>query len=91
MSEAWIYSTDSGEAADSARTLAELGFSPRRVSANGSLRPSAEDGGAERRLGIDVGREVVADRELEKGPADLRVPGHIGVDRGRRQREVEHR
>ncbi|MDX6484562.1 MAG: hypothetical protein QOE95_2333 [Gaiellaceae bacterium] len=49
MSEAWIYATDSGEAADSARTLADLGFSPRRVSANGSLRPSAEDGGAERR------------------------------------------
>jgi DNA-binding response OmpR family regulator len=49
VSEAWIYATDSGEAADSARTLADLGFSPRRVSANGSLRPSAADGGAERR------------------------------------------
>ncbi|MEA2297780.1 MAG: hypothetical protein QOF77_716 [Solirubrobacteraceae bacterium] len=49
MTEAWIYATDPGEAAESARQLAELGFHPRRVGANGSLRPSAEDGGAERR------------------------------------------
>lgn len=49
MTEAWIYATDPEEADESARLLAELGFSPRRVTVNGSLRPSAEDGGAERR------------------------------------------
>jgi DNA-binding response OmpR family regulator len=49
MTEAWIYATDSGEADESARLLAELGFSARRVNINGSLRPSAADGGAERR------------------------------------------
>jgi DNA-binding response OmpR family regulator len=49
MSEAWIYAPDSPEADESARLLAELGFSARRVGINGSLRPSAEDGGAERR------------------------------------------
>jgi DNA-binding response OmpR family regulator len=49
MSEAWIYSTDPGDAAENARLLADLGFNTRRVSVNGSLRPSAEDGGAERR------------------------------------------
>ncbi|MGI8802037.1 MAG: winged helix-turn-helix domain-containing protein [Solirubrobacteraceae bacterium] len=49
MTEAWIYAADSGEAAESARLLEELGFSARRVSVNGSLRPSAEDGGSARR------------------------------------------
>jgi DNA-binding response OmpR family regulator len=49
MTEAWIYATDSGEADESARLLAELGFSARRVYINGSLRPAAADGGAERR------------------------------------------
>ncbi len=48
MSEAWIYAADSREALETARLLAELGFSPRRVSVNGSLRPSSEDGGAAR-------------------------------------------
>ncbi len=51
MSEAWIYATDPGDAAENARLLADLGFSARRVTVNGSgsLRPSTEDGGAERR------------------------------------------
>ncbi len=51
MSEAWIYAADPGDAAENARLLADLGFSARRVTVNGSgsLRPSAEDGGAERR------------------------------------------
>jgi hypothetical protein len=36
-------------ASDVARMLAELGFAPRKVSANGSLRPDGEDGGARSR------------------------------------------
>jgi DNA-binding response OmpR family regulator len=42
MGEAWIYGDES--ARDAARLLAELGFAPRRVTANGSLLPE-QDGG----------------------------------------------
>jgi DNA-binding response OmpR family regulator len=42
MGEAWIYGTAGAEVT---RVLAELGFAPRRVTANGSLRPEG-DGGA---------------------------------------------
>jgi DNA-binding response OmpR family regulator len=49
VSEAWIYATDSDEARETAELLAELGFSSRLVGTNGSLRPSAQDGGAKRR------------------------------------------
>src|SRR5438876_568857 len=48
MGEAWIYvepGANADAAGEAARVLAELGFSPRRVSANGSLRPVG-DGGA---------------------------------------------
>lgn len=37
MGDAWIYGADGGE--DTSRLLAELGFSPHRVAANGTLRP----------------------------------------------------
>ena len=39
MSEAWIYAPASPVTSHTARMLAELGFSPHRVDANGSLRP----------------------------------------------------
>jgi DNA-binding response OmpR family regulator len=43
MGEAWIYieahGADEQASRDAARMLAELGFAPRRVSANGSLKP----------------------------------------------------
>src|SRR5688500_3142239 len=42
MSDAWIYGDQGSE--DTARLLAELGFSPHRVAANGTLRPP--DGGS---------------------------------------------
>ena len=41
MSDAWIYGEEGGEA--TSRLLAELGFSPHRVAANGTLRPPAGD------------------------------------------------
>ncbi len=41
MSDAWIYGDRGGEA--TARLLAELGFSPHRVAANGTLRPPGGD------------------------------------------------
>jgi DNA-binding response OmpR family regulator len=39
MGDAWIYAERSEPAEEVARMLAELGFRPRRVAANGSLRP----------------------------------------------------
>jgi DNA-binding response OmpR family regulator len=41
VSDAWIYGEEGGEA--TSRMLAELGFSPHRVSANGTLRPPDGD------------------------------------------------
>ena len=41
MSDAWIYGEQGGDA--TARLLAELGFSPHRVAANGTLRPPEGD------------------------------------------------
>ena len=41
MSDAWIYGGAGGEA--TSRLLAELGFSPHRVAANGTLRPPDGD------------------------------------------------
>jgi DNA-binding response OmpR family regulator len=41
VSEAWIYGERGGDT--TARLLAELGFSPQRVAANGTLRPTAGD------------------------------------------------
>jgi DNA-binding response OmpR family regulator len=41
VSDAWIYGEQGGEA--TSRLLAELGFSPHRVAANGSLRPPDGD------------------------------------------------
>lgn len=41
MSDAWIYGEHGGEA--TSRLLAELGFSPHRVAANGTLRPPGGD------------------------------------------------
>ena len=41
MSDAWIYGDRGGES--TSRLLAELGFSPHRVAANGTLRPPEGD------------------------------------------------
>jgi DNA-binding response OmpR family regulator len=45
MTDAWIYAPAAEHAAQPARVLAELGYAPRRLEVNGSLRP---DGGGSR-------------------------------------------
>jgi DNA-binding response OmpR family regulator len=52
--EAWIYTTDAVLASSLSRNLAELGFSPRRVAANGSLLPTGPDAEGARRPGLVV-------------------------------------
>ena len=48
MRDAWILATDAELAGETAATVLELGFTPRRASSNGAGRPRADDGGAER-------------------------------------------
>jgi DNA-binding response OmpR family regulator len=49
VGDAWIYADRSQAAEETARLLAELGYSPRRLEANGALRPRGDDGGTTRR------------------------------------------
>jgi DNA-binding response OmpR family regulator len=78
MGEAWIYGTADPELA---RVLAELGFAPRKVTANGSLRPEG-DGGAPARppdLALVVGDlELCARLERDDDLGD--VPLLVAVD-----------
>jgi DNA-binding response OmpR family regulator len=80
MGEAWIYG-DRATDPELARVLAELGFTPRRVAVNGSLRPEG-DGGAPARppeLALVIGDPAVCAR-LE-GDDDLgEVPLVVAVD-----------
>ena len=46
MADAWIYARRNEAAEEAARMLAELGYSPRRVAVNGSLRRAGGDGSA---------------------------------------------
>ena len=61
MADAWIYSTDSERGAAMASEVAELGYTPRLVQANGSLRPTEVDGAARRPPDLAV---VIADEAV---------------------------
>ena len=54
MRDAWIYSSTRDASADLARSLAELGFSPRQVGRNGTLVPSGDDGATVRMPALAV-------------------------------------
>jgi DNA-binding response OmpR family regulator len=54
MRDAWIYATDRTAGGELARSLAELGFSPRHVGRNGALVPSGDDGSAVRMPALAV-------------------------------------
>jgi DNA-binding response OmpR family regulator len=64
MADAWIYSRDPGRGADMAAEVAELGYAPRIVEANGSLRPPGAQGPAGRPpdLAVVIGDEAVCGR-----------------------------
>src|SRR5215218_106322 len=90
MGEAWIY-TDSASDAEPAgeltRLLAELGFAPRKVAANGSLRPEG-DGGAPARppdLALVLGDPALCARlEGDEDMGDVPLVVAVGAD------ELEH-
>ena len=81
MSDAWIYTQDAEDASWVAKLLAELGFSPRRVRANGTLRPGDADGAPARRPDValvldddgDVCARLRCDEELCHVPVILGV------------------
>ena len=84
MTEAWIYGEREGEA--TVRLLAELGFSPHRVAANGELRPGAGQGRAPGLVVVlGAGEEqlcerLAADEELGEVPVIVAVePGELGA------------
>jgi DNA-binding response OmpR family regulator len=80
MGEAWIYGTADPEVT---RVLAELGFAPRRVTANGSLRPEG-DGGAPARppdLALVLGDAALCAR-LENDEDMGDVPLVVAVEDG---------
>ncbi len=54
MQDAWIYTEDAELASVLSRNLAELGFSPRRAAANGSLVPIGPEAGGVRRPSLVV-------------------------------------
>jgi DNA-binding response OmpR family regulator len=48
VADVWIYSQEAGRGSAMAAQVAELGFTPRLIEANGSLRPDDGDGAARR-------------------------------------------
>ncbi len=72
MSEAWIYSEDAGMAGELARELAELGYSPRQVTANGSLLPRSDQGSTPRTPDLVVVAAGAADPPPDSLMARLR-------------------
>src|SRR5919202_4544696 len=82
MGEAWIYAGEADGAGEASRLLAELGFSPRRVAANGSLRPRGEDGGVPRRpdVAIVIGSECDLCTRLRDDDELGEVPVVLTVD-----------
>lgn len=64
MADVWIYSPESGRGSAMAAQVAELGFTPRLVEANGSLRPDGGDGAARRPpdLALVIGDEEICGR-----------------------------
>jgi DNA-binding response OmpR family regulator len=61
VADVWIYSPEADRGSQMASQVAELGFTPRLVEANGSLRPSEADGAANRPPDIAV---VIGDEDL---------------------------
>jgi DNA-binding response OmpR family regulator len=76
MQDAWILTTDSDAAGEVAATVAELGLTPRRAAMNGTGRPRAHDGGADRLPQVVI---VVAAREE---PAPTEVCTRLRADDG---------
>lgn len=91
MSDAWLYGAAAGER--TARLLAELGFSPRRVEANGTLRPPEGAtrapalavvlaGGLERPSCAELCARLADDEELADVPVIVALPPDALGDAG---------
>jgi DNA-binding response OmpR family regulator len=61
LADVWIFSREAGRGSQMATQVAELGFTPRLIEANGSLRPDDSDGAAKRPPEVAV---VIGDEDL---------------------------
>ncbi|MBJ7521125.1 MAG: winged helix-turn-helix transcriptional regulator [Solirubrobacteraceae bacterium] len=88
MSDAWIYGDANGPAGATARLLAELGFSPHRLTANGTLRPDDAPGRSPALVVVvgpvgDVCERLSQDEELADVPVLVAVePEHLDLGEG---------
>lgn len=80
MADVWIYSPEAGPGSQMASQVAELGFTPRLVEVNGSLRPNDADGAANRPpdLALVIGDEGLCGR-LRNDVAFADVPILLSV------------
>lgn len=77
MSDAWIYGEDADLSSELARELAELGYSPRRVAANGSLLPRDDEGSGPRAPDLVVVAAGAGDAAPDAIVARLRDDEHL--------------
>ncbi|UUY03166.1 winged helix-turn-helix domain-containing protein [Svornostia abyssi] len=88
MSDAWIYGEANGPAGSTARLLAELGFSPHRLTANGSLRPDDAPGRSPAVVVVvaptgDICERLSQDEELADVPVLVAVEAeHLDLGEG---------
>ena len=86
MSDAWIYGDQGSET--TSRLLAELGFSPHRVAANGTLRPPEGESrtpalalvlatGLEQPSCAEICARLAADEELAEVPVIVSLPADV--------------
>jgi DNA-binding response OmpR family regulator len=61
VADVWIFSSEAARGSQMASQVAELGFTPRLIEANGSLRPNDADGAAKRPPDLAV---VIGDEDL---------------------------
>ena len=91
MSDAWIYGDQGSET--TSRLLAELGFSPHRVAANGTLRPPEGESrtpalalvlatGLEQPSCAEICARLAADEELAEVPVIVSLPADVLGARG---------
>jgi DNA-binding response OmpR family regulator len=94
MLDAWILTADPELASETAATVSELGYTPRRAVSNGYGRPVVQDGGALRQPGIVLvvagpGQPLPSEvcDQLSEDEALATVPVLLAVD----EEHLEHR
>ncbi|MEJ7891062.1 MAG: response regulator transcription factor [Solirubrobacteraceae bacterium] len=81
MSDAWIIGNDESSVSEAARAVAELGFRPLRVHANGTLAVDQGTGGSRGAPAIAIVIDCLDSLSILRGTADLQeVPVVLSLD-----------